>query len=222
MLSMASVGSAGGAAKYFAADNYYTLEESAEESLWFGEGAELLGLAPGDGDAIDSESTGETVEVDEASGELATADTAELGERESEPSDEEAQGSTTEAADAAPENQHDEDDKNQASADDGPPPVGEDMAPDTATAPSEAGDVASGEPITPEAEQGSYSPDSGADANADASFNPDETPIHGDVSPAVGDVSAQAQIDQLAETPFDPERPNGLPEGVSGGVTSIK
>ncbi len=48
MLSMASVGSAGGAAKYFAADNYYTLEESAEESLWYGEGAELLGLAPGE------------------------------------------------------------------------------------------------------------------------------------------------------------------------------
>ncbi|OAO02225.1 hypothetical protein A8B75_12310 [Sphingomonadales bacterium EhC05] len=48
MISMAPVGSAGGAAKYFAADNYYTLEESAEESIWYGEGAELLGLAPGE------------------------------------------------------------------------------------------------------------------------------------------------------------------------------
>jgi conjugative relaxase-like TrwC/TraI family protein len=48
MLSMAPVGSAGGAAKYFAADNYYTLEESAEESIWYGAGAELLGLAPGE------------------------------------------------------------------------------------------------------------------------------------------------------------------------------
>ena len=45
---MAPVGSAGGAAKYFAADNYYTIEESAEESIWYGEGAELLGLAPGE------------------------------------------------------------------------------------------------------------------------------------------------------------------------------
>ena len=45
MLSMAPVRSAGGAAKYYAADNYYTLEESAEESLWYGEGAEMLGLA---------------------------------------------------------------------------------------------------------------------------------------------------------------------------------
>ena len=43
---MAPVRSAGGAAKYYAADNYYTLEESAEESLWYGEGAEMLGLAP--------------------------------------------------------------------------------------------------------------------------------------------------------------------------------
>ena len=51
MLSMAPVGSAGGAANYFAADNYYTLEEAAEESIWFGEGAELLGLAPGEGHA---------------------------------------------------------------------------------------------------------------------------------------------------------------------------
>ena len=48
MISMAPVGSAGGAAKYFAADNYYTIEESAEESIWYGEGAELLGLAPGE------------------------------------------------------------------------------------------------------------------------------------------------------------------------------
>jgi hypothetical protein len=60
MLSMAPVGSAGGAANYYASDNYYTLEESAEESIWYGEGAELLGLAPSegieDGTAIEGES----------------------------------------------------------------------------------------------------------------------------------------------------------------------
>ena len=58
MISMAPVGSAGGAAKYFAADNYYTLEESAEESIWYGEGAELLGLAPGE-DHEDESGAGE-------------------------------------------------------------------------------------------------------------------------------------------------------------------
>jgi len=55
MISMAAVGSAGGASKYFASDNYYTLEESAEESIWHGEGAELLGLAPGDDPEAESE-----------------------------------------------------------------------------------------------------------------------------------------------------------------------
>ena len=55
MLSMAPVRSAGGAAKYFAADNYYTLEESAEESLWYGEGAEMLGLAPGEDEELEVE-----------------------------------------------------------------------------------------------------------------------------------------------------------------------
>ncbi|MBX9829554.1 MAG: conjugative relaxase [Xanthobacteraceae bacterium] len=42
MLSVASVRSAGGAASYFAADNYYTREQGQGE--WFGKGAEALGV----------------------------------------------------------------------------------------------------------------------------------------------------------------------------------
>lgn len=71
MLSMAPVGSAGGAAKYFAADNYYTLEESAEESIWYGAGAVLLGLAPGE----DADGQGiAPVEADTDAGEQPPAD----------------------------------------------------------------------------------------------------------------------------------------------------
>lgn len=45
MHSIASVRSSGGAANYFAADNYYTLEENAEAGAWGGKGSEVLGLA---------------------------------------------------------------------------------------------------------------------------------------------------------------------------------
>ena len=78
MLSMAPVGSAGGAAKYFAADNYYTVEENSEESVWYGEGAKLLGLAPrdsdepgGDGDAAPplDDATEPTLDAGEGPGE---------------------------------------------------------------------------------------------------------------------------------------------------------
>ena len=48
MISVAAVRSATGSANYFAADNYYTLEESEGVAEWFGEGAELLGLVAGD------------------------------------------------------------------------------------------------------------------------------------------------------------------------------
>ena len=44
MLSVAPVRSATGAANYFAKDNYYTVEGSAEVSIWDGEGAQALGL----------------------------------------------------------------------------------------------------------------------------------------------------------------------------------
>ncbi|MCW2393531.1 MobF family relaxase [Sphingobium sp. B11D3A] len=44
MLSMGTVRSAGGAATYFASDNYYTAEQSAESSQWAGQGSASLGL----------------------------------------------------------------------------------------------------------------------------------------------------------------------------------
>ena len=45
MLSVASVASAGGAANYFAKDDYYVGDGPAELSEWGGKGAEALGLA---------------------------------------------------------------------------------------------------------------------------------------------------------------------------------
>ena len=56
MISVAAVRSATGSANYFAADNYYTLEEAEGVAEWFGEGAELLGLCASEdelGDQID-------------------------------------------------------------------------------------------------------------------------------------------------------------------------
>lgn len=45
MHSIAPVRSSGGAAAYFAQDNYYTVQENAEVGVWAGEGARLLGLS---------------------------------------------------------------------------------------------------------------------------------------------------------------------------------
>lgn len=45
MHSIASVRSAGGAASYFAKDDYYTAEHSSEATGWGGKGAEELGLS---------------------------------------------------------------------------------------------------------------------------------------------------------------------------------
>lgn len=45
MLSIAPVRSAGGAANYFAKDDYYTGEHASEMSEWGGEGASALGLS---------------------------------------------------------------------------------------------------------------------------------------------------------------------------------
>jgi conjugative relaxase-like TrwC/TraI family protein len=86
MLSMAPVGSAGGAAKYFAADNYYTLEESAEEALWYGTGAELLGLAPSESDSAEAETSTEVAKAEPA------ADTAEPSEDQSAVAPDEGEG----------------------------------------------------------------------------------------------------------------------------------
>lgn len=44
MLSVANVRTAGGAANYFAADNYYTRADADRSGEWFGEGAKGLGL----------------------------------------------------------------------------------------------------------------------------------------------------------------------------------
>lgn len=45
MLSVANVRTAGGAARYFAADNYYTRADAERSGEWFGKGAEQLGLS---------------------------------------------------------------------------------------------------------------------------------------------------------------------------------
>ena len=44
MLSLANVGSAGGASDYFAKDNYYAKEDADRSGKWVGEGAKRLGL----------------------------------------------------------------------------------------------------------------------------------------------------------------------------------
>lgn len=45
MLSVANVRTAGGAAKYFAADNYYTRADADRSGAWFGKGADKLDLS---------------------------------------------------------------------------------------------------------------------------------------------------------------------------------
>ena len=45
MLSMANVRSAGGAAGYFAKDNYYAQADADRSGVWVGKGAERLGLS---------------------------------------------------------------------------------------------------------------------------------------------------------------------------------
>ena len=45
MLSVANVRTAGGAARYFAADNYYTRADADRSGAWFGKGADKLGLS---------------------------------------------------------------------------------------------------------------------------------------------------------------------------------
>lgn len=44
MLSVANVRTAGGAANYFAADNYYTRADADRSGEWLGKGAQTLGL----------------------------------------------------------------------------------------------------------------------------------------------------------------------------------
>jgi conjugative relaxase-like TrwC/TraI family protein len=60
MLSVANVRSAGGAANYFANDNYYTKADADRSGIWVGKGAELLGLSGAvDGKAFEAILRGE-------------------------------------------------------------------------------------------------------------------------------------------------------------------
>ncbi|WP_306097123.1 MobF family relaxase [Qipengyuania flava] len=60
MLSVANVRSAGGAANYFANDNYYTRADADRSGIWVGKGAELLGLSGAvDGKAFEAILRGE-------------------------------------------------------------------------------------------------------------------------------------------------------------------
>lgn len=45
MLSVANVRSAGGAANYFANDNYYTKADADRSGIWVGKGSARLGLS---------------------------------------------------------------------------------------------------------------------------------------------------------------------------------
>jgi conjugative relaxase-like TrwC/TraI family protein len=45
MITLASVASAGAAAEYYSADNFYTADQTQDASAWFGKGAEALGLS---------------------------------------------------------------------------------------------------------------------------------------------------------------------------------
>lgn len=71
MLSQAAIGSAGGSANYFAKDNYYSGEESAETSMWYGAGAQMLGLALGEGDKADEQKSAQAGQDAEAEDEAA-------------------------------------------------------------------------------------------------------------------------------------------------------
>jgi conjugative relaxase-like TrwC/TraI family protein len=96
MLSMASVGSASGSANYFAKDNYYSSEELAEASMWYGTGAEMLGLAPGEGNEFAADGSAEPSQLDTQGERPSPEEAAALngGEGESLPDD-----STEEAPD---------------------------------------------------------------------------------------------------------------------------
>jgi conjugative relaxase-like TrwC/TraI family protein len=60
MLSVANVRSAGGAANYFANDNYYTKADADRSGIWVGKGAERLGLSgPVDAEAFEAILRGE-------------------------------------------------------------------------------------------------------------------------------------------------------------------
>ena len=196
MLSMASVGSAGGAAKYFAADNYYTLEESAEESLWYGAGAELLGLAPSeDGDEAQADQPAEEGDPG-VEGEKQSEIGLEDGEPEAiSPDVEGGEGEEESAAETAAPAEAAEP---QVEAGEAPPELAE-------------GDT---DALPANGPQGEDLAKSGqADAGPQTQFDPDVP--SSEVSSA-GQSGTIAQIAKAGDdaTPFDPDRAGGLPEGV--------
>ncbi len=229
MLSMAPVGSAGGAAKYYAADNYYTMEESAEESIWFGEGAELLGLAPGDDANIDNEAEvdqGETGQdgTDQVGPTARSQDEEDLVAQDTEPlagEDADLKGDTFEGDDETHERQ---------SIDDGPPEALDDTY-------EPRGD----EGVLPEIETGGEvgsTTDSGADSRLtqeDVGTRGEDSALdsasvfHSDTDAGfdgahlvtfdpegIGGIAGANASDIFGvdmPVPFDPDRPGGLPEG---------
>jgi conjugative relaxase-like TrwC/TraI family protein len=222
MLSMAPVGSAGGAANYYASDNYYTLEESAEESIWFGEGAELLGLAPSDGTEAEAAIAGEG---DQRAGYTPEAEAEAVAGGEDVAADE-PDGEGTQAANGDPD-PLDRDEA--ASVEEGteaaevPPEAQDGEVTETiegfADLPGEAeagaGNGASAD--TPQTVP-SASPEIGVhDGVAEIEFDPER--VGGVADPATTASAAEpasvSRAQASDETPFDPDRPGGLPEGVT-------
>ncbi len=214
MLSMAPVGSAGGAANYFAADNYYTLEESAEESIWYGEGAEMLGLTPG------QENAAETAEESGKSDQDDITPEAEQGEGT--PLDEEIEGEH----DAEPE---------------GDGEVAPDASQDGAEAPAEALDGDRPPEAASVAEGALESPPGGEDASAESStdsippaletepkdsgtepaFDPEQADgVARTEGGADGPHTSGAIAQDDVEIAFDPDRPGGLPDGAVAPIAS--
>jgi hypothetical protein len=203
---MAPVGSAGGAAKYYAADNYYTMEESAEESIWYGEGAELLGLAPGKGAVIDIEAEADQGGTDQDKPSATSQEQDDPVAQGAEPfaaESEDLEGGTFEGDDS-PQDASDGTDK----------PLGDEDVPLDAGKVAQAGSetdsgAGSGEPQEDFATSGeakgldSASPtDTRSDGTVPVAFNPESIAGTRDI------------INVEVPVPFDPDRPGGLPEGV--------
>ena len=199
MLSMAPVGSAGGAAIYFAADNYYTLEESAEESIWYGEGAELLGLAPSE--SAEAELAAETDADKDQGGAGEAGQEAGADEQENIPDDgAEDEAGAEEQADGEGEG-------------------GEHRAEAAAEANTEPG-AAAVEGSGPESSAGeppAIAERAALGAGAEREFVPDST-VGIEAAAPVGSDATGPNADEAI--PFDPDRPGGLPEGVSAPASA--
>jgi conjugative relaxase-like TrwC/TraI family protein len=238
MLSMAPVGSAGGAANYYASDNYYTLEESAEESIWYGEGAELLGLAPSEGIEGEAATEGESEPPASDATEAQPEPEPEAGELGSDPPSDEI-----EAGDGAETSGEPDENADDATSSPEDTPEGEEAAPAGLEGALESDEAASADGL-PEAngpsnmgagEGGSpaarsspppASPELGAHkGSAEVEFDPErigglaETGTATDAKSGTGvaarDQGATTTQQASDEILFDPDRPGGLPEGVT-------